>query len=461
MGLEKIQRRTWPIAILAALPVAAWSQTTNEVSTNDLAAQAESRIESILPRVIAWRRDLHQNPELSNREFRTSKLVADHLRRLGLPVETGVAKTGVIALLKGGRPGPTIVLRADMDGLPVAEQVDLPFRSRVTTTYRGETVGVMHACGHDGHTSILMGVAEVLASMRKDLPGNVLFVFQPAEEGAPAGEEGGAELMLKEGMFDRHKPEVAFGLHLHSTVRAGQIGYRGGPFMAASDAWRMVVKGRQTHGSRPWGGVDPIVTAAQIVNSLQTVISRYVDISANPAVVTVGAIKGGIRNNIIPDEVEMIGTIRTFDPDQRSAIMERMKLIAKNLAEANGATATLEFESGNNPVVYNNPELTAKMLPSLRRVVGDGNVKMIPLVTGAEDFAFYAQKVPSLFWFIGSTPPEQNLLTAPSNHSPLFFVDESAIGVGARSLAAVAIDYLTQGPVTQGRVTQSPQPAPR
>lgn len=446
MALQKILRRTGPIAFLALCPVAAWSQTSNPVVAADLAQQAESRIESIMPRVIAWRRDLHQNPELSNREFRTSKMVADHLRRLGLPVETGVAKTGVIALLKGGRPGPTIVLRADMDALPVVEQVDLPFRSKVTTTYRGETVGVMHACGHDGHTAMLIGVAEVLASMQKDLPGNVLFVFQPAEEGAPAGEEGGAELMLKEGLFDKYRPEVAFGLHLHSTVRAGQIGYRGGPFMAASDAWRMVVKGRQTHGSRPWGGVDPIVTSAQIINAFQTVVSRYVDISANPAVVTVGAIKGGIRNNIIPDEVEMIGTIRTFDPAQRSAIMERMKLIAKNLAEANGATATLEFESGNNPVVYNNPELTAKMLPALRRVAGDGNVKIIPLVTGAEDFAFYAQKVPSLFWFVGSTPPAQNLLTAPSNHSPLFFVDETGLALGARALAHLTCDYLSAQP---------------
>jgi amidohydrolase len=461
VAVQRILRRTVPIAVLALWSVAAWSQTSNPVAAAHLAQQAESRIESIMPRVIAWRRDLHQNPELSNREFRTSKMVADHLRRLGLPVETAVAKTGVIALLKGGRPGPTIVLRADMDALPVVEQVDLPFRSKVTTTYRGETVGVMHACGHDGHTAMLMGVAEVLASMQKDLPGNVLFVFQPAEEGAPAGEEGGAELMLKEGLFDKYRPEVAFGLHLHSTVRAGQIGYRGGPFMAASDAWRMVVKGRQTHGSRPWGGVDPIVTSAQIINSFQTVVSRYVDISANPAVVTVGAIKGGIRNNIIPDEVEMIGTIRTFDPAQRSAIMERMQLIAKNVAEANGATATLEFDPGNNPVVYNNPELTAKMLPALRRVASDGNVKIIPLVTGAEDFAFYAQKVPSLFWFVGSTPPEQNLLTAPSNHSPLFFVDESSLGLGARSLAAVALDYLSNGQGSQGQVTQTPPPAPR
>lgn len=429
------------LALAALAPVAGVAATAQAASP--LADEVARRIEDLQPRIIEWRRDLHQNPELSNREFRTSKVVADHLRRLGLPVQTGVAKTGVIALLEGGKPGPTIVLRADMDALPVTEQTDVPFRSRVTSTFRGETVGVMHACGHDVHTAVLMGVAEALVAVRAQLPGKVLFVFQPAEEGPPVGEEGGAPLMLDEGLFDRYKPEAAFGLHVHSTVNAGQIGYRGGPFMAAADAWRVVVKGRQTHGSRPWGGTDPIVIAAQMVTALQTIVSRQVDISANPAVVTVGAIKGGIRSNIIPDEVEMIGTVRTFDVEQRADVLARMRRTIDGIAAANGTTATFEIEGRSNPVVYNNPDLTAKMLPSLRRVVGAANVRAIPLVTGAEDFAYFAEKVPSLFFFVGITPPGQSTATAPSNHSPLFYVDETGIPIAARALASVAVDYLT------------------
>lgn len=407
------------------------------------------RVEAALlaegPSIIAWRRDIHQNPELSNREFRTSKLVAEHLRKLGLDVETGIAHTGVVALLKGGKPGPTIALRADMDALPVAEQVDVPFRSKATAQYRGETVGVMHACGHDSHTAILMGVAEVLTKLRADLPGNILFVFQPAEEGAPVGEEGGASLMLKEGIFEKYKPEAAFGLHVISQLRVGEIGYRSGSFMAGSDSYRIHVVGRQTHGARPWGGVDPIVTAAQIVNALQTVVSRQVDITANPAIVTVGAIKGGIRNNIIPDDVEMIGTIRNFDPQQREQIIKAMERIVIKTAEANGATATLEINPGSNPVTYNNPELTARILPTLQRVAGEGHVHAIPLVTGAEDFAFYALKVPSVFFHVGITPLNESPVTAPSNHSPQFHIDESGIPLAARAIAEVAVDYLSSG----------------
>jgi len=428
---------------LAMLCTATVAATSAHAASPPLADEVERRLADLQPRIIEWRRDLHQNPELSNREFRTSKLVADHLRRLGLPVQTGIAKTGVVALLEGGKPGPTIALRADMDALPVTEQTDVPFRSRVTSTFRGETVGVMHACGHDVHTAVLMGVAEALVAVRAQLPGKVLFIFQPAEEGPPVGEEGGAPLMLEEGVFTRYKPEVAFGLHVHSTVHAGQIGYRGGPFMASSNAWRVVVKGRQTHGSRPWGGIDPIVIAAQMVNALQTIVSRQVDISANPAVVTVGAIKGGIRSNIIPDEVEMIGTVRTFGVEQRAQVLERMRRTVDGIATANGTTATFEIEGRSNPVVYNDPGLTAKMLPSLRRVVGDANVRAIPLVTGAEDFAYFAEKVPSLFFFVGITPPGQSTAAAPSNHSPLFYVDEAGIPIAARAMASVAIDYLT------------------
>ncbi|HKZ72615.1 MAG TPA: amidohydrolase [Steroidobacteraceae bacterium] len=394
------------------------------------------------PQVIEWRRDIHRNPELSNREVRTAKLVAEHLKRIGLEPETGIAKTGVVALLKGGRPGPTIALRADMDALPVTEKTDVPFRSRATASYRGETVGVMHACGHDTHTAILMGIAQTLVSLREQLPGSVLFIFQPAEEGPPAGEEGGAELMLKEGLFDKYKPEAVFGLHVWANLRAGQIGYRGGPLMAASDSYKIVVQGRQTHGSRPWSGVDPIVTSAQIVNALQTVVSRSVDITENPAVVTVGAIKGGIRNNIIPDSVEMIGTIRTFDARQRELVIERMRTVVQNVAEANGAKATLTMDPDNNPVTYNNPELTQQVLPALKRVAGEQNVKVIPLMTGAEDFSYYAQKVPGVYFFVGITPPDQNPVTAPSNHSDYFYVDERGLPTGMNALTEVALDYL-------------------
>src|SRR5690606_30228406 len=290
-------------------------------------------------KVIAWRRDIHEHPELSNREVRTAKLVAEHLKKLGLQVRTGIAHTGVTAFLQGGRPGPVVALRADMDALPVTEKTDVPFRSRATGTYRGETVGVMHACGHDVHTSVLMGVAEVLTSMRESLPGGVLFIFQPAEEGPPDGEEGGAELMLKEGVFETHTPQAVFGLHAWSPLRVGEIGLRRGPLMAASDAFRIEVLGRQSHGSRPWQGVDPILAAAQIVTALQGIVSRQVDLTAYPAVVSIGAIKGGIRHNIIPDRVEMIGTIRTFDSAQRERIFTRMRVLVEQTAKANGATA--------------------------------------------------------------------------------------------------------------------------
>jgi amidohydrolase len=408
----------------------------------EINTRVDRELDVLAPRIIEWRRDFHENAELSNREFRTAKIVAEHLKRLGLEVQTGVAKTGVLGLLKGGKPGATIALRADMDGLPVIEQTDVPFKSKRTDTYNGNPVGVMHACGHDAHTSILMGIAEALTKVRADLPGNVLFIFQPAEEGPPAGEEGGAPLMLKEGVFDKYKPEVAFGLHVTSNLRVGQIGYRGGPLMAASDAYRIVVKGVQTHGARPWGGVDPIVTSAQIINALQTIVSRTVDITKNPAVVTVGMIKGGVRNNIVPDEVEMVGTIRTFDPQQRADVMMRMKRIVENVSAANGATGSFELMSVGNPVTYNNPELTSLVVPSLKRSAGDANVIGIPLETGAEDFAYFAQKVPSFFFFVGITPKDKSPAMVPVNHSPLFFIDESGIPVGTHAFAQLAVDYL-------------------
>lgn len=402
----------------------------------------ETAVDAVMPQVVAWRRDFHQHPELSNREFRTSKLVAEELRKLGLDVKTGVAHTGVVAVLKGGKPGPTIALRADMDGLPVTEQVDVPFKSLATAEYRGEKVGVMHACGHDGHTAMMLGTAKVLAGMRKELPGTVMFIFQPAEEGAPEGERGGASLMLEQGLFAQTKPEAVFGLHLWSSLNAGKVGYRSGPLMAASDRFHIVVHGRQTHGARPWGGVDPIVTASQIVLGLQTIVARQVDITQYPAIVSVGAIKGGIRNNIIPDSVELVGTFRTFDPKVRAAIVERIERIAKETASAAGATADVEFGTDPNPVVLNEAALTTRAVASLERVAGKDNVVVIPYVTGSEDFAFFSQALPSFYYFVGSTPPGQDPVTAPSNHSPHYFVDEASLPVGVKTMVAAALDYL-------------------
>jgi amidohydrolase len=427
-------------AVAALLAVAA--QPAGAAITE---TQLDQVAKSLAPQVITWRRDFHQNPELGNRETRTAQKVAEHLKALGLEVKTGIAHTGVVGVLKGGKPGPTIALRADMDALPVTEQVDVPFKSLVTSEYRGEKVGVMHACGHDAHTAILMGTAQALAEMRKDLPGTVLFIFQPAEEGAPDGEEGGAPLMLQEGVFDIAKPEAAFGLHVWSGLNAGQIGYRSGPFMAASDRYRIVVKGEQTHGSKPWGGVDPIVASAQIVMGLQTLVSRQIDISAHPAVVSVGAIKGGVRNNIIPDQVEMIGTFRTFDPKVRQQIIDGITRTAKDIASSSGASAEVEVAADANPVTFNDVKLTERMLPSLERAAGPGNVLEIPFVTGAEDFSYFGQRVPSLFFFVGITPPGRDAAKAPSNHSPKFYIDESGLELGVRAMLGVAVDYLQGG----------------
>jgi amidohydrolase len=421
---------------LAALPV------SPVLSFPAGAADIEPQIRAVDAKVITWRRDFHQNPELSNRETRTSEVVAKHLRSLGLDVETGIAKTGVVALLRTGKPGPTIALRADMDALPVTERTDVPFRSVARSSYRGEEVGVMHACGHDAHTAILMGLAEALVKAKPQLRGNILFVFQPAEEGAPPGEVGGASEMLKAGIFEKYKPEVVFGLHMWASLNTGIIGYRGGPFMAGSQAWKAVVTGKQTHGSRPWQGVDPILVAAQIVTNMQSVVSRQVDITQNPAVVSVGIIKSGVRNNIIPDSAEMIGTIRTFDAKQKQQVFEAMKRLVENTAEASGASATFEFDPYANPVTYNNPELTQRVLPSLRKAAGAENVKEIPLITGSEDFAYFGEKVPAFFFMVGITPRGTNVLTAPANHSPLFYLDETAIPLGTRAMAQVVVDYL-------------------
>lgn len=405
--------------------------------------QITAAVKTIEPKVIEWRRDFHTHPELSNRETRTADVVAKRLRGLGLEVKTGIGHTGVAALLRGGKPGRTIALRSDMDALPVTEQTDVPFKSKVTTQFRGETVGVMHACGHDGHMSTLLGVAEILAGMRERLPGQVLFIFQPAEEGAPEGERGGAELMMEEGLFKIAKPDAVFGLHYMASLPTGVIGYRSGPFMAGSDSFILKVNGRQTHGSRPWGGVDPIVTSAQILMGLQTIVSRQIDITEIPAVVTVGAIKGGIRHNIIPDSVEMVGTVRSFDSKVREDIFKRMETTTNNIAAASGATASLKFrrEVGVPPVI-NDPALTQRALPTLARVAGKGKLQQISLQTTAEDFSFYGREAPSLFFWVGVTPPDRDLATTAFNHSPSFYLDEAALTTGMRALLTLTTDYL-------------------
>jgi len=429
--------------LMSALLLAAPGLAAAPAERPEVAAAA-TRLKA---QVIDWRRDFHQHPELSNREERTSAKVAERLRAMGLKPQTGIAHHGVVAIIKGGKPGPRIALRADMDALPVTEQTGLPFASKATSTYRGETVGVMHACGHDAHTATLLGVADALVKMRANLPGEVMLIFQPAEEGAPPPEEGGAALMLKEGLFKDFKPEAVFGLHVFSSVPAGQIAVRGGPLMAASDRFGIKVIGRQTHGSAPWNGVDPIVATADLVGTAQTIVSRRANLSKQPAVVTFGAIKGGIRYNIIPDEVEMVGTIRTFDEGMRQQIFADLRNVAEHTAAAHGAKAETEiYESEGNPATVNDPALTARMLPSLQAVVGEGNVYEPPLQMGAEDFSLYAQQVPGMFFFVGSTSEGIDPATAPANHSPKFLLDEKALDVGLRALLQVSLDYLNGTP---------------
>ncbi|HEX7154874.1 MAG TPA: amidohydrolase [Thermoanaerobaculia bacterium] len=399
---------------------------------------AAKRVEA---RVIEVRRDLHQHPELGNRETRTAKVVADRLRALNIEVQTGVAHTGVIGLLRGGKPGRVVALRADMDALPVTEQVDLPFASKVRTTYNGQEVGVMHACGHDAHVAILLGVAEVLAGVREELPGTVKFIFQPAEEGAPAGEEGGAALMVEQGVLDNPKVDAVFGLHVTSRFAVGEVAYRPEGMMAAVDSLRIKVRGKQTHGAYPWLGVDPIVVASQIVLGLQTIASRQLDTTQAPLVVTIGAIHGGVRNNIIPDEVEMIGTIRSLEAKMRDDIHARIRRTVEGIATSAGATAEVTIETGY-PITYNDPALTEKTAPTLRRVAGNEAVRVVNPVLGAEDFSFFQQKVPGVFFWLGTRPKNQTPEQAASNHSPLFYIDESGLALGVRALAHVAVDYL-------------------
>jgi amidohydrolase len=422
-----------PTPLLAQAPAA-----------SPLAARAHAAVEGVMPKVVAWRRDIHAHPELSNRETRTAKLVAEHLRALGMEVRTGVAHTGVVGVLKGGRPGPVVALRADMDALPVTEETDLPFRSTARGFYNGDSVGVMHACGHDTHVAMLMGAAEVLAGMKDELPGTVVFLFQPAEEGAPPGERGGASVMIEEGALDQPKVDAIFGLHSFAKLPTGTLHVKPAGIMASSDNLRIVVRGRQTHGALPWAGVDPIVVASQIVGALQTITSRQTDVTLAPAIVTVGVIRGGTRFNIVPDSVVMEGTIRAFDEAMQRDIHERVRRIATNVAEASGATAEVTVTIGN-PVTYNDAALVERMAPTLRRVAGAENVRTAQVTTTAEDFAHYQKRVPGVYLFLGVTPPDADPATVAANHSPRFMVDEAALPVGVRTLVGLAVDYLGVG----------------
>jgi amidohydrolase len=417
--------------------------TIAAAQTDVLKANVSKKADAMQAKLVTWRRDFHEHPELGNHETRTAGIIANHLKSLGIEVKTGVAKTGVVGLLKGGKPGPVVALRADMDGLPVIERTAVPFASKVKTTFNNAEVGVMHACGHDTHMSILMGVAEVLASMKNDLHGTVKFIFQPAEEGPPFGEEGGAELMIKEGVLQNPKVDAIFGLHINAQTEVGKITYRPGGTMAAVNDMQIVVKGRQAHGAYPWSSIDPIVVSAQIINSLQTIVSRNLNVTENAAVVTIGAINGGNRSNIIPEQVTMMGTLRALSADDEKMLIERVKTIATKTAEAAGATAEVKIPfSVRYPVTYNDPKLTEKMLPTLQATAGAANVLLRPAVTGAEDFSFFQEKVPGLFIFLGGMPKGQDPVKTAAHHTPDFYIDESGFSLGVKALCNLTLDYM-------------------
>ena len=433
------------LAAAALILSAAASPAIAQVKAADpLAAEIETRMTAVMPKVVAWRRDIHEHPELSNQETRTAALVEKHLRALGLEVQPNVGKTGVIGILRGGKPGPVVALRADMDALPVTELVDLPYKSKVRTMYNGQEVGVMHACGHDNHVAIMMGTAEVLAGMKERIPGTVKFIFQPAEEGL-----GGAEAMIADGALQNPRPSAIFGLHVWPSA-LGSLSTRAGGFMAAADNLDIVVKGRQTHGSQPWSGVDPIVIAAQIVMGLQTVASRQIDVTSAPAVITIGMIQGGNRGNIIPDSVVMIGTIRTFDPEMRKEIHMRVKRTVEDIATSGGATARVNVSTGGL-ITQNDASLLEKMTPTLQRTAGDGGFKIVNPVTGSEDFPAFTKDIPGLFYFLGVAPKGMDQKSQSANHSPLFFADEAALPTGVRAMTNLAVDYLKSGGIATAK----------
>jgi len=421
-------------SLLFIIGVSLQGQSDSHEQTAMAAAEIETK-------VIGWRHHIHQNPELSNREFETGEYIAAHLKKLGMEVQTGVAHTGVVGILRGDKPGGVIALRADIDALPVVEETDVPFASKVRTTYLGKEVGVMHACGHDTHVAMLMGAAEVLTKRKADIKGTVVFMFQPAEEGAPEGEEGGAELMIKEGVLSNNKVDVAFGIHINSQTPIGQVNYKPGGAMAASNSFEIKVKGKQAHGSRPWSGVDPVVAAAQIIMGLQTIVSRQMELTKEAAVITVGKIDGGVRSNIIPEEVTMIGTIRTLDEDMKTDIFERIEKTAKLIAESSGAEAEVKIAKGY-PVTYNDPEITRRLMPIVAATAGEDNINLVRAITGAEDFSFFAQKVPGLFIFLGGMEPGADRSEVAGHHTPKFRIDDRGLKLGVELYTNVALDYL-------------------
>ncbi len=412
----------------------------NLADAKDMSKEIEAATAKIMPQVIKWRRNLHENPELSNREFNTAKMVAEHLRSLGIEVKTGVAKTGVVGILKGGMPGPTIGLRADMDALPVRERTDVSFASKVMADYNGEKVPVMHACGHDTHVAMLMGTAEVLAKMKDKIKGTVVFIYQPAEEGPPEGERGGAELMVEEGVMTTPKIDAVFGIHINSQTEIGTIRYKKGATMAASDWFKIRIKGKQAHGSAPWAGVDPIVTATMIINGLQTIVSRQSMLTKAPVVITVGKINAGVRENIIPETLEMAGTIRTLDSEMQKDVHQRVRNTVKAIAESQGATAEVEIDT-KTLVTFNTPGLVEKMLPSLEKAAGKVNVIESEWTTGAEDFSYFGTKAPSFYFFVGGMPKGMNPNDAAGHHTPDFYIDDSRLDVGIKAFANIVFDY--------------------
>lgn len=425
------------------LTLALFSLPVIFTQAQDFRQQITQKATSILPKVIEWRRYIHQHPELSNREFKTAEYIATHLRALGIEVQTGVAKTGVVGILKGGKPGPVTALRADMDALPVLEKVDVPFKSTVTAEYLGQTVPVMHACGHDSHVAMLMGTAEVLASMKKDIPGTVKFIFQPAEEGPPGDEEGGASLMVKEGVMDG--VDAIFGLHISSAIEIGNIRYKTGAMMASADWFSIDIKGKPAHGSTPWKSIDPIVVGTQIINGLQTIVSRQSDIVTAPVVITVAKFHSGVRNNIIPDEALLEGTIRTLDSDMQKDVHRRIRLTAQKIAESMGAEVKVDIDT-KTLVTFNDSALVNRMLPSLQKAAGAGKVGVMNWVTGAEDFSYYGTKAPAFFFYLGGMPKGNDADKAPSHHTPSFFIDDSMLDVGVKAFCNLVFDYGTKKP---------------
>ena len=422
------------------LAVFAFVSIVSPVFAIDMSREIDAAAAKIMPKVVEWRRHLHQYPELGNQEVKTAKYVEDHLRRLGMEVRAGVAKTGVVGILKGSQPGPVIGLRADMDGLPVTERNSLPFASKEKAVFNGQNVGVMHACGHDTHVAMLMGAAEVLAGMKDKIKGTVVFIFQPAEEGPPAGEEGGAPLMVKEGVMDNPKVDAIFGIHVNSKTEAGKIKYKSGPFMASSDWFQIKVKGRQSHGAYPWLGTDPIAVAAQIYTGLQMIVARRSELTKAPVIITVGRINGGVRENIIPEELMMAGTIRTLDSAMQKDVHEKIRQTATNIAESMGATAEVVIEN-KTLVTYNSPELVKKMLPSLEKAAGKDNVLETEWVTGAEDFSFFGEKAPAFYFYVGGMPKGKDPKTAADHHTPDFYIDDSRLDVGVKAFSNIVFDY--------------------